>query len=165
MRCSYSEAMGGSYLIVPVKPWRCISSICLLSVGWHPPAAKDCYETRKFDGAKTRHKCGTVICIGIGLIVTGCGDRVPRDILAAMTPVCSGRAVSASPYRQDGVGPSPTVLLSSDGSRHRWTHRLPRDWWPSSPDEVQLVVVVDNKRRVHIETCAYRGGPPISGYR
>ncbi len=55
-------------LIVPVKPWRCASSICLLSVGGHPAAAKDCYETRKFDVAKTRHKCVTVICIGIGLI-------------------------------------------------------------------------------------------------
>ena len=94
-------------------------------------------------------------------------SRLSNDILAAMSPVVSGRGVSeAAPYDPKKPGPHPVVLLTTAGAAYDdWNESLPSGWAPSSVGETELVAVVGPEREILVGTAPYFNGPSVSSYR
>ncbi len=77
-------------------------------------------------------------------------------VLDALVPVTAGQAVAdAAPYA--GAGPHPLVLLAWSGARHSWTYQVPREWWPASISQTQLVASVGEQSKYVSESATYIG--------
>lgn len=94
---------------------------------------------------------------------TATPSGVDEKVIGACEPTCRGEAVpGAAAYA--GSGPHPIVLLDTQGSEHAWTNELPREWWPATVEEVQLVAMIGPEEEVVIEVCPYNG-PDITRFR
>jgi hypothetical protein len=94
---------------------------------------------------------------------TATPSGVDEKTIGACEPVCRGEAVlEAATYV--GPGPHPVVLLDTQGSEHPWTNELPREWWPATVEELQLVALIGPEEEVVIEVCPYNG-PDITRFR
>ena len=87
------------------------------------------------------------------------------EFIETYRPVCNGIGVNiASEYNPTEQGTHPTILICSDGTRHKLTDQLRRDWWPENIIDVELVLVCDTEEYKVIQTCYYNG-PSITRYR
>ncbi len=91
-------------------------------------------------------------------------------ILKMMSSVSLGQGVSeAAVYDPDNPGLHRLVILDITGEGHEWNRYLPTDWLPSSVNQTELVVLLD-EQEVFVATAWYRpkeGGSPllVEGYR
>ena len=106
-----------------------------------------------------------IALVGIGTVGCGTGPRVEQQLVDALSPVCEGQGIEKAAAYTGGPGPHPVVLLDWSGSRHSWTDRVPREWWPTPLSPPQLVACVGEQEEDEIETCDYNTGPDVVRYR
>jgi hypothetical protein len=96
-------------------------------------------------------------------VPTATPSGVDEKVIGACEPICRGETVpGAAAYA--GPGPHLIVLLDTQGQEHAWTNELPREWWPATVEEVQLIAVIGSEEEVVIEVCPY-DGPDITRFR
>jgi uncharacterized protein YjbI with pentapeptide repeats len=83
------------------------------------------------------------------------------EILAQLWQVCEGIGVeNAVPYDSD-QGATSIIAITDKGEKYRNSDYFPRNWWPASVSNAELVACVEGPYNVTIETCTYDDGTII----
>lgn len=103
----------------------------------------------------------SVLVIGCNDFITPfptCDEECMRllEISEKVKSVCEGIGVAdAVPYNSEETRLHPVIILSSSGDLHNWQFSLPKEWHPSSVNDVELVLCVGEEESYTIETCNY----------
>jgi len=77
------------------------------------------------------------------------------EILEIARKVCAGEAFTdASDYSRNSEESHPYVILYSDGDKHPWMEAIPIDWLPYTPEQLQVVVCLDEEPQ-EVQACGY----------
>ena len=87
----------------------------------------------------------------------------------ALAPVAQAEPVDAAAAFEPDDRPHKMVFLKTNGAIHPWhdSHSgYHEDWWTSTVEEAELVVVVGNSRKIQVSFHKYaNGAPPITRYQ
>lgn len=95
-----------------------------------------------------------------------------QAVISAAAKVCQGTSLTeAADFQRNPPGIHPLVILNHSQAMHAWTLRLPVDWLPFTPEQLQLVVCMEEQKKITVQVCQYRyrssgmAAPSITRYR
>jgi len=86
------------------------------------------------------------------------------QILAELWQVCKGIGIENAAAYDSDLGATSIVLITDVGERHPTTEYVPRNWWPASVSNAELVACFDSPYRVAKGTCTYDDGTSWDRY-
>jgi uncharacterized protein YjbI with pentapeptide repeats len=86
------------------------------------------------------------------------------QILAELWQVCKGMGIENAAAYDSDLGATSIVLITDMGERHPTTEYVPRNWWPASVSNAELVACFDSPYRVAKGTCTYDDGTSWDRY-
>lgn len=118
-----------------------------------------------FERVSIKWVAAVIIIIVIPIIFLAAGQYgPPQEVIDAGSQAWLGNGVPEASAYTSGSGIHPIVLLDASGNKHDWTAQVPRDWWPESVSDLELVVYIEEEEEL-IQTCHYTAGGTIKRYR
>jgi hypothetical protein len=79
------------------------------------------------------------------------------DTIAALAPLCQEQAiVTTAVFDPSDNHLHPLIFLTQEGEEHPMSEMLPAEWWPASPQHVELVACASLEYTRTIDTCNYQ---------
>jgi hypothetical protein len=116
---------------------------------------------------------GSIIVVILLVILGAVGSYFDKDnvwarshlYLHELAIACKGTGISSAAIYSSESGTHKTILFDTRGNLHKWNNDLPTNWIPEDISKTELVVCIGEEEDTTIETCNYRGGPPITRYQ
>ncbi len=86
--------------------------------------------------------------------------NVDPRVFDVASRVCDGEVFEGAAEYSDS-SPHPMII----GNNYEWTNLLPRNWWPESIDEVELVACLGDEYDEFISRCGYEMGYVFSRFQ
>jgi len=120
-----------------------------------------------FRGAKEK-SIGGILLASLSILVfepmaiSGIAESPARaklaEIIQLARPACTGVGISVAAEYSPGEGIHPAIPIVSEGERQPSYYFFPEKWYPTSIDNLELIVCIGEESEFLEEHCSYMSG-------